>query len=799
MLKNYLLIAIRNISKSLGHVTINVIGLGIGIALCVIAFLLNAYNSEFNNCYDKNIKDNIYRVEYSRLENGDRKYYGSVNVKHTYFLEKEIPGIESVLRFFGRVAYVKYGENRIDEYLNFCNEPFIKTFPYELIEGSYKYFNEPDAIYLSEELAVKYFGDKPALGQSLEVLVKDTEGGIQNFKVRGIFRQPKPNSSFNYVDMLTNFRNLYRIYNVSAKDQTIEIAPETYIKVKSHKVLSNPVILSKLKDNMIVSDADPDAEIEFRLSPFNKIHKNTGNRVRLTFTNNEINRGTLLTFNLLGIMILLIACFNYTIYAFSFAGKRLKEIGVRKVSGSSPKQIMFQFMSESLLLSIISLFVGYVLLQTIKPFFVDIWGNLPYTFSQTNPVRVLIFLIGITLLMAFVSGFYPAFYVSRFNPSAILAKNARLKKTSWITYSLVLLQQAVTIIGLGASIIFTDNIYWQENMDFGYDKDNLLTIQGLNEMEKSDLFVELVKQHPKVLSVGISWKMLGNGTGDRKVTYEGKDYYVDLMETGPNYMETNKVRLKKGRFWHTESENDMKSTALVNEKFIDITGDKDPIGKQLTLLNGKKVTIIGIIGNYKQVATFQKSEPTVIHYPLEGNFKFLAIRGRSMEDLKEIDEYCKEKWEMLEPFMPYTSMFESGAIEGGRETSISFKKTFLFAAIVALLLSVGGIFSLVTMLIQNRTKEIAIRKTVGSGTSRILVLISRPYIVVSLIAGIIGSSGGFYLVSNLLDNIYDYHVKVKPTWYLLSLLIMLLVTLVTISTQTIKAATANPVEGLRYE
>jgi hypothetical protein len=498
-------------------------------------------------------------------------------------------------------------------------------------------------------------------------------------------------------------------------------------------------------------------------------------------------------------MILLIACFNYTIYAFSFAGKRLREIGVRKVSGGNRKQIMLQFLSESLVLSIISLLVGLMFAQILIPVFEGFFNGFPYELSDVDPLRLVLYLAGITLVMAFVAGFYPALHVSKFDPSAILAKNAKLKKTGWVTYSLVLLQQLITIVGLGASFIFTDNIHWQENMDFGYDKDNLLTIQGLNATEKSDLFVDLVEQHPKVVSTGISWKMLGNGTGDRKVIIQGKEYYIDLMETGPNYLETNKVRLARGRFWNNESETDMIASCLVNKQFLKTTNIENPIDEKITLPDGQVVNVVGVVEDYKHVGPFEKSQPTVIHYPLKREFKFLAIRGKSMEDLEEIDEYCKEHWDRLEPFIAYYSMYESGAISGGINSSVSYKKTFLLTAIIALVLSVGGMFSLITVLLQKRTKEIAIRKSIGSSVQSLLFIVSKPYIIVCLIAGIIGSVVGIYFVSGMLDGMYSYHVKVKVIWYVLASLSMLLVTLLTISTQTYRAAAANPVKGLRYE
>jgi hypothetical protein len=243
----------------------------------------------------------------------------------------------------------------------------------------------------------------------------------------------------------------------------------------------------------------------------------------------------------------------------------------------------------------------------------------------------------------------------------------------------------------------------------------------------------------------------------------------------------------------------MIASCLVNKKLLEITNITNPLNEKITLPNNQIVNVIGVVENYKHVGPFEESQPTVIFYPLERKFKFLAIRGKNMEDLKEIDEYCKEKWESLEPFIAYYSMYESGAISGGINSSISYKKTFLLTAIIALVLSVGGMFSLITMLLQKRTKEIAIRKSIGSSIQSLLIMVSRPYVIVCLIAGVIGSVVGIWFVSGMMNDMYAYHVKVKAIWYVLAAMAMLLVTLLTISTQTIRAAAANPVDGLRYE
>lgn len=800
MFRNYLITALRSFSKSLAHVSTNVIGLGIGIGMCIMTFLLTAFNSEFNKYYDKDITDEIYRLEYSNIENDKKAYYGSLELAYSEFLDKDIPGIESVLRFYSRQASVKTEKDRFGENLSFCNNAFLEALSFDLLEGSYAELNEPVALYISEEIADKYFGDESPIGKAMQIDVKDSRGGIQDYIVKGVFKDGKSNASFGYVDMFTNFENIYRVNQLDRMSETTGIAATTFIRVENNETLKNTAMLAKLEETALRMDEDGD--VKMRFTPFSEIHKTPGdrqNQVQNGFDNTDIPDNILLTFNLMSLLILLIACFNYTIYAFSFAGKRLKEIGVRKVSGGNRKQIMLQFLSESLLLSFISLLVGLLFAQIIIPVFESFFNGFPYELSDVDPLRLIFYLAGITLLMAFVAGFYPALYVSKFNPSAILAKNAKLKKTGWVTYSLVLVQQLITIVGLGASFIFTNNIHWQENMDFGYDKDNLLTIQGLNATDKGDVFVEFVKEHPKVVSTGISWKMLGNGTGDRKIILQGKEYYIDLMEFGPNYLETNKVRLAKGRFWDSESETDMTASCLVNKKFLETTNLENPLNEKITLPDGQIVKIIGVVENYKHVGCFEKIQPTVINYPLEKQFKFLAIRGKNMEDLKEIDEYCKEKWESLEPFIAYRSMYDSGAISGGVRSSISFKKTFLLTAIIALVLSIGGMYSLITILLQKRKKEIAIRKSIGSSVQSLLFIVSKPYVIVSFIAGIIGSVVGIQMISGLLDNMYAYHVKVRLIWYVLAAVLMLLITLVTISTQTYRAATANPVKGLRYE
>ena len=794
MFINYLKTTIRNLFKSGFHVITNVLGLGIGIAMCILAFFLNAYNSEFNHCYSKTEMSKIYRLDYTTYQNDEKVTFGRTNMAHTYFIDNEIPGVESVIRFAGRPVTVKSDFNRFGEYMNFMSPSFFESFPIELVKGSLSEFNQPESIYLNEKLAQKFFPDESPVGKPISILVKDL-GGITDFIVKGVFKEGIDNSSFGYIMLITNFDNLYRISEANKYDIQSGVQSAIFIKAKNPEVITNPKLLSKLDE--FAKNDDPESKDAYSFTPFTETWKD--NDIQSTYENEEINKETLRIFELIGVFILLIGCFNYTIFALSMANKRLKEIGLRKVSGGNRLQIMIQFMTESVLLCLTATLTGLLISQLLVPVIADFWGGFDFGLSDISLSRIIIFLVSITLFMALIAGFYPAIYITRYKPVEILTKTTKLKKSSWVTYSLVFMQQAITILGLGAALIFTRNIYWQENMDLGFEKNNLLTIQGLNATDKRDIFIELAKKHPKVVSAGISWKMLGNGTGDKAITFKGQEYYLDLMETGPNYLETNGVKLKYGRFWRNDSESDMKMNALVNEEFVKVTGVENPIGEIITLPNGTKVNIIGVIYNYKQAGAWEKSQPTVIHYPMDSDFKFLALRGRSLADLKEVNEYCKQKWEELEPFMPYNSMYETNSLEGARETCKSYKQTFLTSAVLALFLSVGGLFSLVTMFVQRRTKEVAIRKSIGGGIKSILMLISKPYVIICCSAGLFGSFFGLYLVKSLLDDIYDYHMDVSVIWYFLASLLMLCVTILTISTRTIKAAVANPVVSLRYE
>ncbi len=798
MFKNYIKTALRSFSKSIIHVATNVLGLGLGIAMCIIAFMLNSYNAEFNKCYDSEQTRNIHRVEYNTIENSDPIKFFAVNLGQTRFLETDVPGIESVIRFFGEHSTLKVGDDRFGEYMTFCNQAFIETFSFELIEGSYLNYAEPDAIYIREDIAEKYFDDEPAMGKEIELKVKDTPTGVHKFLVRGVFKAQPENSSFSYFDIVTNYQNLYRISENDGTDMhSMEKASETYIKVTDDEVLKKEALVDRLAEHAALKKTEGKAHYNFR--PFSEIHKHYDGNVRTGYTNTEIPGEILLTFDLLAFLVLLIACFNYTNYAISMSGNRLKEIGLRKVMGSTRKQIQIQFLAESLIASTVSVLVGVVIFIFLYPVFRDTWGGFDYGIGDIEWTRIIIFMIGITLVMSLISGFYPAQYVSRYSPAAIISKSTKSSNAGWVTHSLVFLQQTITIVGLGASIIFTQNMDWLEEMDIGYDRENLFTVPALNAMENSEVFIERVKQHPKVESAGISWKKLGFGTGDRPITIEGQEYFVDIMETGPNYMETTRVRLKEGRFWRNHSKVDMQANALVNEEFIKVTGIKEPIGKQIKLPSGSTVYVIGVIGDYKQSGPWEISQPTVVCYSFEDRFKFLAVRAKSAEDLKEVDAYCEEQWKELEPFMPYESWHERRYIEGAIDTSRSFKDTFLFTAIVALLLSVGGMFSLVTMMIQKRTKEIAIRKVLGGTVKDILYLVTRRYAIISLIAGILGSVLWVYMIAGLLDNIYDYHIEVNFVWHTVAGLLMLVIALLSISSHSIKAATANPVDGLKYE
>lgn len=793
MIRNYLRVALRSLLKNKSYITINALGLGISLACCMAAYLLLAYNIEFDNFHDSKKVERIFRVHtISHEKDGRLARDVQAPIVMLPAAAEEIAGIERYTRFVYGGGALRYEDKTFNEGIAFADSTFFDLFEYPLVTGSHRSFKEKNSIFLSEKMAKKYFGDEDPVGKLMVLnAVNDTQIELL---VGGVLKKVPLNNTFTFEALMRmeNFMDINKIKNDDWSDWRnpstfVELAkPENAPQVARQfsKYIPNR---NKLRTDMVIE--------AYELVPFKSNY--TGDDVRYNWVNHRISAVPLIVFCSMAGLILLIACFNLTNTSIAMTSKRLKEVGVRKAIGAAREQIVFQFLLETLLTITISLLVGLLLAQIIVPAFADMWG-LIYGLEDLNGMNLFIALIVMVFIASLLAGIYPALFSSKFKPTLLLKGGVRIKGTNGLTRTLVGLQFALSVIVLIAGVVFIQNTRYQEQIKFGYDKEMIITVSLQGERDY-DMMEKAIASNPKILSVGVSDGNLSSSTYQTPVGVDTGRYDVTAIGVGKNYLETMGLRIVEGRTLNLENSSDQEEGVLVNKAFLEKTGLKDPL-ENTVVLHDKKRRVLGVLENHVDNLYRSKDPEPFIFYPAGKNQYINLVVKTEKADLAETQQYLEKTWKALFPTRPFESQFQEDLVfKNSRETNTNLEKIFLFITVLGGLLSASGIFALASLNIAKRTKEIGIRKALGASISNIINLLNREFVIILVIAMILGSVGGYYLTNALLKEIYAYHIPVGLIPVTLCAIMIFIIGILTTSTTILKAARSNPVHTLRNE
>lgn len=785
--------AFRSLLKNKSYVIINTLGLGISLACCVTAYLLLAYNIEFDNFHDDEKVSNIFKFHTISTEKDGRVARDvQAPIVMAPIIAAEIAGIERYTRFLYGGGALHFNDKAFNEGIAFADSTFFDLFDYPLVTGSHKFFKEKNSIFLSELLAKKYFGDEDPVGK-LMMLNGNTEKEI-SLLVGGVVKKFPLNNTFTF-DALMRIENFMEEADIKIDDWSDWRNPATFVE------LSSPENASKIgkmfnkyipNRNKLRTDVVVDA---YELVPFKSNF--TGDDIRYNWVNHRISLAPLLIFISMAALILLIACFNLTNTSIAMTAKRLKEVGVRKAIGAARGQIVSQFLLETLITISASLLVGLLMAQFIVPAFTAMW-RLPYGLMDLNGVNLFIALIIIVFLAALLAGIYPALSSSRFKPTMLLKGTVRIAGTNILTRTLVSLQFALSVIVLIAGVVFIRNTKFQESIKFGYDKDMIVTV-GLQGEQDFETMKNAIAANPKILSVGVSDGNIGSNTYQTPIRLDTGQYDVQALGVGKNYFETIGLRFIEGRTFDLENSSDQEEGVIVNRAFLEKTAMKDPIDK-IIILHDKRRRILGVIENHVDNLFRSKEHEPFVFYPAGKNQYITLLVKTEHSDLPEIQKYLEHTWKEIFPTRPFECQFQDDhVLKGSRETNANLEKIFLFITVLGGLLSASGIFALASLNIAKRTKEIGIRKALGANVSNIVGLLNKEFVIILSISAVIGSTAGYFLTDVLLSEIYAYHIPVEIVTVVLCAFMIFVIGIFTTSTTIFKAAQSNPVDTLRSE
>jgi len=785
MFKNYFIMTLRNIRKHKLHSVINIVGLSIGMAVCLLIFLW--VQDEFG--YDRfhvNKKEiaqvyseMLYTSGDSRINMGS--YYPLAKV-----LKEECPEVREAVRYESASGLLlSHGEKQFtNDVVGLADNAFFDIFSFPFTQGDpATALTENYSVVLSETMAKKYFGNDDPIGKTI-TLLNDLD-----LQVTGIIQDIPKQSSFQFDCVMP---------------YALKFAPD--FKEPDHwggNPLNTYILMHKDTDRLpleqkITTIVDKHAEWEtakvtFHLHPLIKKHLYSPQGGGLI--------QTLLIFSAIALFVLLIACINFMNLSTAKATTRAKEVGVRKVIGARKIDLIRQFIGESLTISLITLLIAVALMAAFLPTFNEFLEKQFSLRLLLKPIVALGFL-GIALFTGALAGAYPALYLSAFQPGNILRGLIRSGARSSLRKILVVVQFSLTIAMIISTVVLFRQLEFAMSTDLGFKRDNLVVVQMSQQMqERFEPFRNDLITNPQVQGVTRSLQGPWNiGSTVSAVNWDGKppDETVSMHwdYVGYDYFETLGMELIKGRAFSREYSTDQKEAYIVNEEAVKMMGMESPVGKRLSVFRNEG-QIIGVVKNFHFQPLYHEVKPFVFMLrPDSGSLAFVRIRPEYMSGtLDHITNTMKK----IDPNSQADLLFFNDVLTNYiYTTERQARKIAGYFTLLALLISSLGLFGLAAFLAERRTKEIGIRKIVGASVKDVVFMLSKDFSKWVLLSNVIAWPAAYFVMNKILAK-YAYRTHIGLEIFVLSGLAALLIALLTVSYQAIKAARSNPADSLRYE
>jgi putative ABC transport system permease protein len=790
MFKNYFKTAWRSLLRNKAYSALNILGLatGMGVALLIGLWVYYQYS------YDKFLPGykQVYQVRRNFYGNGDTMNYGGTSLKLATILRTQIPEIQYVAETDGfgmhglmvgdKKFYIKGGQVGAD---------FLKMFQYDLVEGNANIvLNNPYSIVLTQSTAKALFGNEDPLNKVVRFDNKN------DLKVTGVLKDIPSNSSFQF-DYLVPFSYL------ESTDSWVKLARTkgfgwtnfaTFVKLKPN--ISYAQAAPKIRDlEKTETDNFMSMKTNIILDPVKNWH------LYESFDKGKLASGFIEYVNIftaIGILVLLIACINFINLTTARSEKRAKEVGVRKAIGSRRNHLIFQFLTESVLLTFIAFIFSILFTQLALPAFNTLTGaaiKIPFT-------NIIFWLIvsSCVLLTGLVAGSRPAFYLSSLEPVKVLKGKIHFSKTSALPRKvLVVLQFSCSIALIICTYIIYQQVQYAKDRPTGYDK-NRLMITDMNE----DLGSNYTAIKNELIDKGIAESVttatasVTSGGNHRDVEdWQGKrpGESVDMgwIRVSDNYFKTLGMYMKEGRDFNAPSDT---SDVIFNEAAVKLLRLQNPLNQTITWID-TKLRIIGIVKNTLTGSPFAPADPTIFFYDPHPQD---VIMYRLSPTIKTRNAIAKLTaiFNKYNPAYPYTYTFTDDSYAAKFKLEVLIGKLAGWFAGLAIFISCLGLFGLAAYIAEQRTKEIGIRKVLGASVSQVWLLLSKDFIVLVIISCVIASPVAFYYMHDWLQQ-YDYRIGISPVVFIIAGVAAIVITIITISFQAIKAAIANPVESLRTE
>ncbi len=810
LLKNYITTLFRSFTRDLFYSLINLFGLAIGLT---VAFLIFIY-IEDELSYDRYVPghEHIYRLESHFVIKGKPDEFAITAVPLGPALKDEYPEITEFSRMTqaGKIIFEKNEEKFQEDSVWYADSTLFSLMSVKLLFGNpQSALSEPNTMAVSATLAKKYFGRLNVVGESLK-----TNDNII-YRITAVFPDLPWNSHVRYNALLSTATLAKRIGDAAFNDRSsgafwyVEVM--TFVRLDPNTNIES--VLNKTPEfyDKYMKELGDKIQASFTLKAtrLSRVHYHSGN---LQWDLPTGNISYLYLLGIVGILILIIAAINYMNLSTARSARRAREVGMRKVSGASRNLLVRQFLGESVLLSIAAMLISVVLIILVLPFFNDLAGK---NFTPGILLRPLIAgsILALTIFVGLFSGFYPAFYLSSFKPVKILKGMPQgVLSGAGLRRSLVVFQFFISSGLIIASLVVNGQLRFMQTKDPGFDKDNLIILNLNDSTVRKNLegFKQELEKNPDIIASSASNGIPGNGLSKLVMRMEGEngeleEHAINLIVADYDYLPALGVKLDTGRFYQRSMSSDVEKAFVINEAAVrELNWQKDPLGKRFQYginLDGtarQDGEIVGVIKDFNYASLHNPVDPLVIILSSDPvNLYNLAIRIRPGSG-KSALEWIRKVRQEFNPYYPFDYYFLSDKLNEQYEAEAKMSRIFMIFTLLILFVSALGLLGLSAFITQQKTKEIGIRKVVGSMPEQIVFRFLGEFMRWVLIANVLAIPVAWYLMNKWLEN-FHYRIQITLLFFAISIAVSLMVAILTVSWQSWKASKLKPAISLKYE
>ncbi len=807
MLKNFIITAVRNLLKRKGYSLINIVGLAIGMASCLLILMFVSDELSYD-AYNENA-DRIYRVSASFLYGGRNLNIAVAPPPMAQVLIDEFPEVEDAVRFRQRGRYIfRYGDNTFKETrVSYVDPSFFDIFSIPLLKGDPNTaLDQPSTLLLSKSTAQKYFRDEDPIGKTLRL------NDQTDYMVTGVFEEIPDNSHFHF-DVLISMTSLQESKSQTWMSQNFQ----TYVLL--HKGADPESVDAKFPD-LLIKYMGPQIEAfmgksleklaeenelsgEFFLQPLREIHLHSDLLGEMEATSDV---KYVYIFTAIALFILIIASINYMNLTTARSAGRAKEVGIRKVLGSFRSQLIRQFLTESMMLCLVSLVLALGLVRLALPFFNGLSGKFLPMSNLGNPAMVVV-LVLVTITVGILAGSYSAFFISAFQPVNVLKGHMKSGvKTGWLRSGLVVFQFAASIILIIGTFVVYNQLNYIQNKKLGYDKEQVLILNNAYLLrDQAETFKNEMLAYPQIVNAAVSdylpvpsnnnnSSVLPEGERDSKKATSMQNWVVDY-----DYIKTLGMKIVAGRDFSREHSTDTKAT-IINQEVAKQFDWVKPVGRRIGRIVSNQgdielYEVIGVVEDFHFETLKDNIGPLVMFLgESNGNISFRL----ETEDIRGTIGLLEKEWKKFLPHQPFEYGFLDERFADMYQTEQRIGKIFGLFAGFAIFIGCLGLFGLAAFTAEQRTKEIGIRKVLGATAANIIRLLTKEFVILIAVANVIAWPVAFWVMKGWLKD-FSYRISLSVWVFVGAGLLTLFIALLTVSFQAIKAALADPANSLRYE